>query len=293
MLRFAHKRSGFAVGARVAAGPGLETTARFVRVTKVTPRAREQASARRISDFPWSPLALVIAAMIFVACTDGGRKVRLPSSAGGEFAEVARKIGLGIEGASVTGYRHTADSDIYKALQLDQNNLLFAFDAVAARKRIEALPWIDKASVTRVFPNSLKVVVSERAPYALWMNGNRTLLVDSGGRTLGPADPAEQAGLPVVAGPGAGERAQEIVNLVGKQDWLRGRIRQARLVDGRRWSVLLQGGAVLDLPADGAGDALSRLAGRGDRDALLSTRYGAVDLRLDSYLVVRPTKVRG
>lgn len=290
MLRFSHRRSGAALGAHVAAGPEPEETARFTRVTMVTPRARELASVRRISSFPWSIFALVIAAMVFVACTDGGRRVRLPSAAGSEFAEAARKIGLGIEGASVTGHRHTADSDIYKALELDRNNLLFAFDAAAARKRIEALPWIDKATVTRVFPNSLKVVVSERQPYALWLNGGTSLLVDSGGRTLGSAGSDGHSELPVVAGPGAGARARDIVDLISKQEWLRSRFKRATLVDGRRWSVMLQGGPVLNLPADGAGEVLSRLIARGDRDALLSPRYSAVDLRLNGYLVVRPAK---
>ena len=79
---------------------------------------------------------------------------------------------------TVSGQRFTADADIFDALDLPNVRSLLSIDSAAARERIERLPWIATATISRIFPGSLEVHVTERKPAALWIRGQREYLID-------------------------------------------------------------------------------------------------------------------
>lgn len=243
---------------------------------------------RSVSITGWGLAAVVAGALIFIFATDSGRLVRKPDSSNRQFAEAARIIGLGIEHVWLSGHRQTLDRSIYAALDLEQNVLLTSFDSAQARQRIEELPWVDKATVSRIFPNTLKIVVSERKPFAVWKSDGASHLVDGNGRTLGPAIGHVSGTLPIVAGPGAGQRVREVVTMVQRHPELRHRIAEARFVGRRRWSLVVRGGPLLHLPDQNWELAVERFLARPDRDALLSRNFAAVDLRAREGIVVRP-----
>jgi cell division protein FtsQ len=56
---------------------------------------------------------------------------------------------------------------------------IFRLGLEAKRKQVESLPWVQSATLTRVFPNRLLVRVTERAPVAFVNLGGRVSLVDS------------------------------------------------------------------------------------------------------------------
>jgi cell division protein FtsQ len=220
-----------------------------------------------------------------VIVTDGGQRARIPDS-DAEFTDVARRLGLGIETVVITGHVNTKDRDIYGALELDRNRLLINFDHEAARARVEELPWIDLAAIARVFPNTIKVAVRERRPYAVWRNGGGAYLIDRTGRTLGPVVSVAAGRLPVVAGDGAARRAKEIVSLMDAAPSLSGRVAQAQLVGGRRWTLSLASGSRLHLPALDAAPAFEKFMARPDAGKLLASAQ-EIDLRGRRGLVVR------
>lgn len=52
------------------------------------------------------------------------------------------------------------------------------------RKRVEAIPWVQTAYVTRSFPHSLRVQVQERSPIAFVKIGGQVKLIDAAGVLL-------------------------------------------------------------------------------------------------------------
>ncbi|HUS95131.1 MAG TPA: FtsQ-type POTRA domain-containing protein, partial [Hyphomicrobiaceae bacterium] len=99
--------------------------------------------------------AAVFGGFCFLLLTDGGRLVRRADPLVMQLDRVAERLGLGIDQASVSGHRMTSSSDIFKALNLKEVRSLVRFDSAEARRRIEALPWIEKAQVLSVLPNRL------------------------------------------------------------------------------------------------------------------------------------------
>ncbi len=59
----------------------------------------------------------------------------------------------------------------------------------AIGKRIAAIPYVDIAHVRRIPPSTIRIVVTERKPFAVLRSGGQTALVDSALRILEAAQP--------------------------------------------------------------------------------------------------------
>lgn len=89
------------------------------------------------------------------------------------------------EDVVVVGNRFVSREEVLNALGLPLGGRLgsgvsiFRFSLEAKRKQVEGLPWVQSATLTRVFPHRLLVHVAERAPVAFVNLGGRVSLVDS------------------------------------------------------------------------------------------------------------------
>jgi cell division protein FtsQ len=167
--------------------------------------------------------------------------------------------GFGLSQVSVTGHRFTSDTDIYAALDLDGARTLLTFDAAAARARIERLPWIRRASIERVVPDRMEIRVTERAPFAVWRSGERNWLIDRAGRKLQQVPTDLMPQLLRVSGAGAPEEAAELFAVLVDFPQISARLDVAERISERRWTLHLEGGLSVDLPATGEAEALARL----------------------------------
>jgi cell division protein FtsQ len=93
---------------------------------------------------------------------------------------------------------HLAPAQIAAAAAIAPGTGLFDVDLAAARDRVEALPWVSRARVARVWPASVAVQVTERQAMARWGSGG---LVDADGIVFAPALTEVPAGLPQLSGP--------------------------------------------------------------------------------------------
>ena len=75
----------------------------------------------------------------------------------------------------------------------------FAVDVATVRAAVEALPWVRRAAVRRVWPDRLEVTVEEHVPLARWGDGE--LVNTYGERFAGRTDTA----LPLFVGPPGAE----------------------------------------------------------------------------------------
>jgi cell division protein FtsQ len=201
----------------------------------------------------------------------------------GEIERFVERAGFGLDQVAVRGHRFTSDADIFDALDFGHARTLVSFDSRAAQARIEDLPWIERASIERIFPDRLEVRVVERTPFAVWQVAGRTYLIDKTGRTL-TAIPAEQMpALPRVAGEGAAsECAALFARLSAYPDLLR-EVQLAERIGKRRWSLQLANASVVQLPAEQEAEALARADALGVR----LTRASEFDLRIVERPIVR------
>ncbi|MDE3087241.1 MAG: FtsQ-type POTRA domain-containing protein [Acidobacteriota bacterium] len=102
---------------------------------------------------------------------------------------------------SVVGSGHTPAATVERRAGLAGHPPLVDLDTTTAALRVQALPWVARASVVRRWPDSVVVRVVERVPVAVVASrrGGK-VLVDAGGRVLGPA--GASTALPTLTGAG-------------------------------------------------------------------------------------------
>ena len=228
----------------------------------------------------------MVAVAVFAILTDGGRQARQAVPPASYFAQILESTGLGLSEVTVTGQRMTRDGEIYDQLQLNARRSIWLFDTEAARKRIETLPWILRASVKRVFPDRLDIQVHERRPSAIWNDGRRTVLIDNTGRVLGDIQAGNELNLPAFYGMGAAAQAPSIIESIDRIPDLRRQVGLFEWTANRRWTLHLKSGRQILLPSQDVSSALLRLTKRNLGVRLLDTEFEKLDLRLENQLAV-------
>jgi cell division protein FtsQ len=229
--------------------------------------------------------ALMLGGAAFVLVSRAGM---LPSAApiSAHVDELMVMAGLGVDEIHVTGYAYTDSREIFAALDLDRPTSLLRYNPEAARQRVEALPWVWRATVTRVLPDTVEVRLTERTPIALWLREGSASLVDGEGRELARVPPSTQEKLPRISGAGAPEAAAKLFVTLHAYPALAARVRVSERIGKRRWSLDLDNGSRIHLPADGEGIALARLMKLADGAGLLDKPGRIVDLRIDDRIAV-------
>lgn len=164
---------------------------------------------------------------------------------------------------------------------------LLLVDVDAVRDALEALPWIERAYVRRLWPDRLLLTVVEQQPVARWADGR---LVNAAGELFAVAENEVPEGLPELAGPeGQARRLLEQYRLL---DGLLARagLPVARLeLDARRaWHLTLASGLDVELGRHEIRTRLGRLVGLLlGWDAAQLAGVERIDLRYANGLAVR------
>lgn len=232
-------------------------------------------------------LAAVAGVATFVALTDGGRLSRAAVPVLPDIEPLLTLAGFGLDQISLSGQRFTADTDVLDALDLRSARTWASFDDRAARDRIEKLPWVATATLTRIYPGRLDVRVSERKAFAVWEHGDRVTLIDVTGRSLSDVRAGTVVDLPRVKGFGADVEAAALLAITARHPIVHGRLRLAERVAGRRWTLHLDNGTLLHLPADREQLVLDSLLVRARLLRLVTEPGRIVDLRAAGRIAVR------
>ena len=109
--------------------------------------------------------------------------------------ELSQPDTLPIRAVQVKGeFRHLDQAGLHAALAGPASGGFFNVDVRAVKQAAEALPWVDRASVRRIWPDTLRVTVVEQEPLARWREGKAvTALVNLRGELFAPADLASPA----------------------------------------------------------------------------------------------------
>ncbi len=252
-------------------------------VAQQTPSARGRRSLMPVT--LGAALLLGVSAFLVVS-----RVGALPASAplSAHIDELMIMAGLGVDEIHVTGHRYTIDGDIFAALDLGRPTSLLRYNPEAARRRVEALSWVSRATVTRVLPNAVEVRISERTPVAVWLHDNGASLVDGEGRELARVPASTLEALPRISGAGAPKAVATLIAALDAHPSIKTRVLVSERVGQRRWSLTLDNGSRVHLPAESEAAALDRLMQLADGTGLLSEPDRVVDLRIEDRIAVTP-----
>jgi cell division protein FtsQ len=200
---------------------------------------------------------------------------------------LASLVGLSADHIQISGLAQHDAEEILAALNLKPGKALIGFDANAARKTLESIPWVKTASVEREYPNMLKINVSERNAIALWQMNQVINLIDDQGVSMGQPRYLLANHLPLVTGEGANTAAAELINDLSAIPALQQHVTGAARVGKRRWTLYLDNGVKLALPEQGVPGALQLVVGLDREQAILSKGITMLDMRVEGRLTVQ------
>lgn len=195
--------------------------------------------------------------------------------------------GFALTTVNVAGNRQTSEIDILDAIGLNGHTSLIGFDAEAAREKIAMLPWVASATVRKVYPATLDVIIGELQPFAIWQHGSELTIVDREGGAIGPYPGVGLRSLPLIVGYGAAEHASDfIARVAAYPDIARHVVGYVRVAD-RRWDLRLDSGVTVMLPDEGEAGALAELVAIDRAEGVLARDVETVDLRLSDRIAIR------
>lgn len=106
-----------------------------------------------------------------------------------------------VDDIEVNGNTHYSDSEIIRAIDIEEGDNLFFFDRFAALSRVFAkLPYVEEVTVERKLPNKVIIDVTESTALAYLSLGEENWTIDHNCKVLGKAAESELSNLIAVRG---------------------------------------------------------------------------------------------
>ena len=210
-----------------------------------------------------------------------------------------------IRTVDLTETRRVSREQVLALLDLPTDRGLLRINPAVLQRTLETHPWIRRASVRRMFPETLAVDVQEREPVAILRTGGRDFLVDYEGVLLAERPAQDDETLPVLKG-------VDYVEAVFREPWTAERLQTGIALAGLLVQAVGRPPVVVDLGTPGDfvaydagfrlrfgdgqfGDKVDRyrqVSDRvfdrwGDRERAASARHVEVDLRFRDKVIVR------
>lgn len=264
-------------------------------------KKREKVDAGRRS----STLLKVLTVLLFVGLLGSGWQFREPAAAWAgqytgmelEFPELRLPSMPAMEGPFFnqpirtvridTAVRRISEQEVRGMMAPYLDGGFFSLDVQALKRELESHPWVEQASVRRVWPDALSVSVHEQRPIARW--GDRQVL-NQNSELFTPGDFADAVNLPQLMGP---KDSEERVMRHYHQftQLLQGtglRIRVLSLSVRGAWELETDAGITLNIGREQVTERLQRFALLYERKLHeQAAEIAAVDLRYSNGLAIR------
>lgn len=107
---------------------------------------------------------------------------------------------LDVDHVRVTGAGPVTAAQVRAAARVETGSALLTLDRGRVARRVESIPWVERAAVTKHLPGTVDIAVTLRTPAAWITRGpGAVALVDASGRVLGDAA-TPPAGIPQLDG---------------------------------------------------------------------------------------------
>ena len=250
------------------------------------PSVSRLASRRALK---WAAIALtgggIVAAAIWVV--QPGTLASVGDDIRAGFVSATASAGMTVQQIDASGTERTSVAAIHTAVGVEIGTPIFEVDLNAARDRVRAIGWVDRATVERRLPSTLHVQIVERTPVALWQRNQRLVMVDRAGTEIAAESVSQFAHLPIVVGDGVLRHMPTLLDAMATDPALSQRVQAAIWIGGRRWTLHFDNGLEAKLPESEIGAAWARLVREIGDHRLFDEPIAVVDLRLPDRTIFR------
>ena len=175
----------------LAGPPGKQTEEPFLRAQKRVPVRKGPVTKKTAVRIRWAVIALVIFGITGTTAAWTYRygmhswRFRIESS----------------DYIQTSGQEHVTRAQILDVMGSDIGRNIFRVPLEDRKRQIEEIPWVESATVMRLWPNQLRVQINERKPVAYVRVGSKIALIDATGVIMDVPPRAKLSySFPVIAG---------------------------------------------------------------------------------------------
>jgi cell division protein FtsQ len=233
-------------------------------------------------------LAVIIGGAVSIALVIASL-AGVPALAQAQVAKIAADAGFEVRHVRVTGTNRMDERLVYARVLSQQSRAMPEVDVAMLRTELMSLPWVKDARVSIQLPHTLAIDIVERTPHAVLQKPDRLVLIDATGRELEPVSAAKAKGMLQLSGPGAGQQAARLEQLLAAAPALGPQVESAEWVGNRRWNLTFKTGQLLALPEGEieAATALVKFARLDGQNRLIGGKVLAFDMRSPPRLYMR------
>ena len=190
------------------------------------------------------------------------------------------KNGFIIKNIEILGVKHLDKNDILKIISTYKNINIFNVNINNIYREIKNNTWIKKASVEIIYPNTIKILLTEKKPIAIWQNRYGNSLITKNGDVIFEKNLEKfKSYLPIIIGQNAHKNVHSILNILSSNKDFVKNIWSLTFVNERRWDVHFNQGLTIRLPSENVKKAWEKVVYLNQKFNLLSLGLTEIDLR--------------
>ena len=188
--------------------------------------------------------------------------------------------GFIIKNIEISGVRHIDKDDIIKIINTYNNVNIFKINTKNIYREIKNNTWIKKASIKTIYPDTIKILLTEKKPVAIWQDRFRNSLITKTGDVIFEKNLDEfKSYLPIIIGENAHKNVHSILNVLSSNKEFFKNIWSLTFVNQRRWDIHFNQGLTIKLPNKNVKKAWEKIVHLDQKFNILSLSLTEIDLR--------------
>jgi cell division protein FtsQ len=170
------------------------------------------------------------------------------------------KIGLTLDTIVINGVINSnINSQYILGITGKKKIPILSLDIEKIQNIINDNSWVKGSYIYISLPSTLKIIIEEKKPLALWQNHGRIYIIDQQGDVITNIISSQYRFLPLVVGEGANINAQNLLIELNKSNNLMDLISSCIYVGSRRWDLVINHDLIVQMPEENFATAYNYL----------------------------------
>ncbi len=196
------------------------------------------------------------------------------------FNKILINKGFIIQNVKITGANHLQQEDILKVIRSYNNVNIFNVNLKQIYKEIKKNTWVKEGYIQIEYPNTIKILLTERKPIAIWQNKHGYNLITKNGEIILEKNLNNfKNNLPIIIGNSAHKNIYSILKILNTNQKLTKNIWSLTFINERRWDLHFKQGLTIRLPSKTVEKAWQRITSLDKNYNILNLGLTEIDLR--------------
>ena len=188
--------------------------------------------------------------------------------------------GFMIKNVEVLGNKYLNKNDIINIVTSSTNDNIFNVNIKRIHEKIRKITWVKDASIKVIYPDTIRILLNEKIPIAIWQNKYGNQLVTKNGEIILEKNLNYfKNNLPIIIGNNAHKNINTILEILNINKSFAKNIWSLTFVNERRWDIHFNQGLTIRLPSINVKEAWQKISFLNENFNILKLGLIEIDLR--------------